>query len=327
MRRTSFIAALVCLGSLLTIISCEKKTTSTPVYDLSQINAYFAALRTAPQTFTVQAGRDTTLIGADSTILHFYVNSFSSITGIISSGTVSIQLVEMYKPGDMIRNRATTTTFDWRLLQSGGQVSIAATMNGQEVYANKYGLAFKQPGGSSQNMSLFFGGAIGINSLDQTDSTRIWGLADTTQIGVATVGTQSIKFGGQNYFVFDSCTSFDWINCDRFYDSAHVTSISVTMPDNSFSPSNTEIFLVFPAINSVCSISAIGNSYTPATNTFKLTHGQAPIGMRYELVVIANKNGSYYYYQASGVITANMAISAPLALETIEDIKARLAGL
>ena len=106
------VAALSCLLFNF-FASCEKTNTSS-TYIVFHLNQLFSGLRSTPQNFTVTAGRDTTIYGTNNTLLHFYTNSFKDAGGnIIQSGTVYIQLIEMYKPGDMICNRATTMAMDY----------------------------------------------------------------------------------------------------------------------------------------------------------------------------------------------------------------------
>jgi hypothetical protein len=65
----------MCFVAVTVVFSCKKKT-EEPVYDVSHLNEKFDVLRTAAQKMTVQAGRDTVVMGADSTVMHFYTNTF-----------------------------------------------------------------------------------------------------------------------------------------------------------------------------------------------------------------------------------------------------------
>ena len=140
------------------IASCQKSYNNDNRWSETTpgLNQLFSDFRTAPQNFSISAGHDTIVYGEKGTGMHFYENSFKDAAGnIITNGTVSIQLTEMYKPGDMISNQATTTSADGQILQSGGEINITAKMNGKEVFANSYGLKFKQDAPSVEPMSLF----------------------------------------------------------------------------------------------------------------------------------------------------------------------------
>ncbi len=275
------------------------------------------------------------------TLIHFKDGSGN----IITTGTVYLQLTEMYKAGDMICNR-TTTFANGQMLASGGEITMTATMNGQPVYANKYGIGFNQTGGSIAPMALFYGTTSNADSIatwTQSDTTQIGNVADGTTIDSSSPGTTGI-----NFYTFDSCTNFIWANCDWFYntDSPKVT-VSVILPDTTFNPYNTQLFLALHNITGwggtdvTAVLSDVENtqygslgsaSYTAATNTMILiSEGNkniVPAGLSYELVVITNKNGSYYYYEQSGTVPdGGIKATAAMASETQGDIVSRLQGL
>lgn len=320
---------LACCAAVLFFSSCKKNDpdpifNNNPTVNKAPLHQLFAAMKPTPQTFTVNAGSYQQLTGSSGTRLRFYPNSFRDASGNpITSGTVQIQLTEMYKPGQMIRNRATTTD-NGKLLISGGQVYIKATRNGQEVYARKYGLDFKQPAMSSQPMALYYGNVSG------TDSTIDWNIADTTgNPGTTTGGTtvDSLGTGGAGvYHQFDSCTNFSFINCDYFYNSGSpLTNVTGVMPDTTFNGNNTTVFLVFPSINSATYMT----TYTYSTHSFELYSGYyVPVGMNVHFVSVTNKNGTYYYdQQLNQTIVNNHSVSLNPQQQTLAQILAALAAL
>ena len=328
MKRIYLVMALFCTTAVIVAISCKKKKTTT-TYDSTNLNKLFSDLKTAPQSFTVQAGRDTVIVGHDSTLIRFYPNSFKDAAGnIITSGTINIDLVEMYKSGDMVLNRTVTATADAQLLKSAGQVNIKAVMNGKEVFANKYGLGFKQPGSSADKMALFYGGN------DNEDSVVTWTSSDTkleentTTVNPLDTGA-GFPFRGGYYYLFDSCGQFDLVNCDRLYDpKVKNTTASIIMPDATFNPSNTQVYIILPATNSA-TMGDERQEYNSDRYTFKIgNHGNlVPIGMDYIIVVIANKDGTFYFDMKKGVITDGLSVKMDMAVETRGDIKARMAAI
>jgi len=338
--------AITFIGTIaaLFIVSCTKthytcRTCGQTLATSPSLNQLFAGLRTTPQGLSVQAGRDTVVYGTDGTMLHFYTNSFRNGGGFtITSGIVNLQLVEMYTPGAMIANRATTMA-NGQILQSSGQVTISATMNGLPVYANRYGLGFRHSSTTSAPMALFYG------ATNNADSTAVWTQSDTTQTGNTANGTTyDTLVASPSIFLFDSCTNFTWANCDWFYytDSPEY-SVSVVLPDTSFNQNNTQMFLVLPNVNrwgntadnytAVLGATGFGSgSYTPATRTMQLiSEGHTnivPSGLNYELVVISNKNGQYYYWQTSGTVPyGGISISAAMAPVSEVDVISQLQGL
>lgn len=327
MKNKVFSTALFCILVSVIFLSCKK--TIYPNYvppnntnnssSTASLNQLFSGLQSTPQTISVIAGRDTVVYGANGTMLHFYQNSFKNIAGqTITSGVVYLKLIEMYKAGDMIRNRATTMA-NGQILQSGGQINITAyTTSGQQVFTNGYGIGFyRGKQNSSASMALFYGGT------NNSDSVTVWTQSDTTQKGVKVKGTVSDSIL-TCYYYFDSCKNIGWANCDWFYSySSPKVAVSIVLPDTSFNAHNTQLYLILPNIRPagdtthtyIAVLSNIGNDdfglpiYVASSNTLNLMSENqtniVPSGLQYKLAVIANKNGIFYYYGQSGTIPTN----------------------
>lgn len=350
------VAACVAALSLALLASCSKKADSAnPVFgnlshdqlhvytdpsvaanDLSHLSQLFSVFKSAPQTFTVTAGQYYRVWGVQGTMLRFYPNSFRDAAGnVITAGTVEIKLVEMYKPGAMIANRAITTD-NGALLNSGGQVSIIATLNGQPVYASKYGVGFAQSAPVGQPMELYYG------NRQSSDSVVRWTEASPLGTGNAVASTVTLNDsiqgpnpvawqgpqpppGNHYYYLFDSCTDFTMINCDHFTGYPDLTDIQAVVPDSTFQASNTDIYIIFPDINSVTKF----KHYDYGTNTFTLgTSYNVPAGHVVTIVAMTNNNGNYYYYEAPNItVTPNMVINIAMQPQTYTFIATALSNL
>lgn len=325
---------------LLALSSCHKKNADTSFEisdERSQLNSSFSDLRAPSQKFTVRAGIVQTIYGEQGTKISFYPKSFKDHTGNILTGVVNIELIEMYRPGAMIANRAGTTV-DGKLLASGGQVYIKATMGGQEIFANKYGIRFRQASASNKPMALFYG------NTNNPDSLVTW------QIGAAGTGTTSgatdsvidsavvviitntgldtitVAHTPANYYQFDSCVNFNWVNCDYFYGAtAKPAEIAVVLGNNGFNQSNTEVFVVLHDINSVTHL----GKFSAATATFSLYSGYyLPSGMTIDVIAIAKKSGQYYYYEQKDLQSVDgLLINANMQPQTLDYIHSQLSGL
>jgi len=343
MKKLFFALSLIYITVIILLFSCNKPSYSPGTAGQTSLNQLFASIRSTPQTLSVTAGRDTIVYGANGTMLHFYTYSFKDAAGnIITSGTIDLQLTEMYKAGDMISNRATTFA-NGQILQSSGQINMVATLNGNEVYANSYGIGFKHGNSSSAPMALFYGASA------NSDSVATWTQSDSTKNGTTTTGTvtDTVSSTPKSYFYFDTCSSFTWANCDWFYtNDSPETTVSIVLPDNSFNATNTQMYLVLPNVNrwgntADIFIAVLSNvedkglgssSYTAKTNTLQLiSEGNTnivPAGLNYKLVVLANKNGTYYYYEQQGTIPHNgLTATATLVSQPESTIISNLAGL
>ncbi len=322
MKRALYPIAFFCLVATGAIVSCKKTNNQvTPVTPTPSLNTLFSAFRSVPQTIVVDAGTDVTVFGDKGTLLHFYNYSFRNNSGAtITSGKITVELTEMYSPADIINNRVTTMMPTGEILQSTGQVMIKATMNGQEVFTNGYGIGFRQKDSSSAPMGLFYG------STSRTDSTISWAQSDAqVNFGTQRITTYGVLGGTSNTrvdtcYYFSSCRNLNFANCGWFIDpySSRV-GVSVVLPDASFNNTNTEIYLVLPKTNAGWAGSAVisnlgdlgvsDSNYFDTSNTLILKSigntGVVPPGFKYELVVMANKEGKYYYWSNSGVVPGN----------------------
>lgn len=320
-----FVAMLSAIA-LSNFSSCEKDYNATPSGDVAKM---FAGMKDATQKFKINAGGTVLLKGSGGTAIKFYPNSFKDANGnIITSGEVDIELDEAVTPGDMILNGAGTMGQDG-LLQSGGEVKITATQNGQQLRANNYALAFKQKSGSTTPMQLFFS--------SQNGGGMTWS-GNSNATGAATEATTSSSEFGDFVYLFDSVKSFNWVNCDRYLtitDSNRVCK--VILPDNTFVPnmyggaqtiSNTIVYIYLHETNSMLMFIGI---YNKSANSIELKYFgrpvNLPLNMRYTILATADKNGEPYFGSVTGTITADMNINLPMEKATKEAIKARLKAL
>ena len=326
MKKAFLSLLLACCVAVVAVISCKKvQSNPTTIINNSQsLNQLFAGLRYTPQGLTVQAGRDTVVYGTNGTMLHFYTNSFMDVNhNVLTSGIVNLQLIEMYKPVDYICNRTSTIAGN-SLLNSRGEISLAGTMNGQAVYANKYGLGFVQTSASTDTMQLFYG------NTNNADSVTTWTIGSNTTGTLATrTTTDTFTLPYHIYYIFDSCYGFHGGgNCDAFcntFPGSQKTDIAVIMPDTNYNSRNTQVFFIYSPLHWNIPVS----SYNSSTRSFSISDDgtQVPVGLNYELVAISNINGKWYYYATSGTTSSGMTINAAMGADTEADIIVRLGVL
>lgn len=321
MTRKLLLPAIVLMGSLFFLLaSCSKDDITLNPGNAQTIRSLFSGLKYSPEVFTVQAGSATTITGSKGTRITFYPGTFRNAAGnTITGGNIRIELIEMYSPGDMIANHVTTTTAAQRLLTSGGCIHISATQDGQEVFADTYGIAFKQPAQSDNPMALFTGYQVS----DSTGVNIKWS-DDTTSTVLRTLKIDNLE---PFYYIFDSCTSFNWINCDYFYNApAPKTDVRVTLPDNSYDMTNTQVFVIFPAINAVVTTYA----FDQATRTFSFGNPSyhLPVGAQVDVLVVGSKNNVYFADLHSNItLTPDFSVSANPTTQSLTAIQSMLAGL
>jgi hypothetical protein len=318
MKKTyTFLAGFVLLSSMFT--SCMPETdvkvgepiepTSVVVPDsiitpnnMSGLNQLFKPLNTPEVYINVEAGQDEIKMGQRGTIFHFYPYSFKDANGnIVTDGTINIKVVEIYTPGQMIGFRLTTEDNNAQLLESRGQMHVSATKNGQPIYATSYGISFRQDGGSGDAMALYHG------TYSTPDSAMIW-----TEVPAATgnnaVATTNIM--GDEYYVFDSCRSFTWMNiAKKHVDNSIKATFTLSMPDTSFNLTNTEVYVIYPNENSVFRMSHY-NGNIPGYQTKE----EIPLGKYFSIIVIRRSGENYYYYRKDNIL---MSLGLTLAANMI----------
>lgn len=185
-------------------------------------------------------------------------------------------------------------------------------MSGQPIYANKYGIKFRQKSSSVQPMNLFTGS-------NTADSFVAWTLGDTTR---GNTPAETTLIGTKSFYVFDSCMHFDWINCDHFLDSsAALTSIYIKCADTNFNIGNTMTYVIFPPINSVMNaMYSVGERYSS-------TADNVPVGMVAKVVTISYYAGHFYYSSQDITVTAGMHITASPVVHDINYINSVISVL
>jgi len=306
MRKYTRSLTVLFVSAIAVFASCNKESdngSNPPVSDTTTtkliLSNMFAGTRTmtATQTHEVNAGTQRILFGNRGTRFVFYPNSFKDKNGnIITTGQIDIKLVEMYRPGEVIANRSSTVSAG-RLLRSAGQVYVKAYRAGVEVFPTKFGIGFPLSNtGMGAPMALYYG-----NNLN-SDSIVNWTQA-AANIGTFVNGAFLDTNNSQLYYQFDSCTNFNWLNCDYPHDitGTQMVNLSLVSKDTfDLDHTNTRVFLVFPTINSVTYM----QKYTDTAKTWALSEPfLVPANMNFHAISISLKNGLYYYSELKNQVT------------------------
>lgn len=308
-------ASLICMAlAAITVLSSCSKDDSNQAPDFSQeLQSMLDSLKLPMENITVNAGTPGTVTGSQGTYLSFDANSFKDVNGnIINSGTINIRLRELYTLGQMVVNNTNTYTQNGTWLTSAGQVQIIATQNNNNVYANRYQLGFRQPAASNQPMGLFYGSVV-----NESNNAVIWGNEMVDSIDKTNFHNNA------DYYLFDSVTAFDWINCDYWGNNDNPrTDIKVTLPDQ-FTPENTLIAAVIPSLNVIAGFSV----YHSGNNYFSLSN-YIPVGLDVKIVVLSSMNNTHYAtVSALTTLTEDASFSLTPQEATISQISNLLSTL
>jgi hypothetical protein len=162
-------------------------------------------------------------------------------------------------------------------------------------------------------MQLFYG------LIKGSDSTITWSKDYVPNAGTS-CAQATFDVSGFSFlrYQFDSCAGFDWVNCDHFAGyTTNKSNVKVILPDGTFNASNTQVYIALPGYKVTLGIGV----YSSLTKTYSLNSGSyLPVGAGFELVVIANKNGSFYYYSSTGTISDGISITATMTPKTENEI-------
>lgn len=310
------------------ITGCKKDKTNnnnnnnTP--QTSQLNELFKELKNEPQTFKVKTGEYATVQGAGGTIIDFHPESFvDKDNNFFPNGLeFTIILTEALDYRSMIANRVQTVTENHQRLISGGAVKVEVYYEGIDVHVRDYAVSFLTSANPPSDLMALY---TGYESPQNAGAAVMW-YDDTTGTTKSTRRENNTN-GVNMYFTFDSVTTLGWINCDYFYShNGPKTDIGVTFQDNTFNDKNTEVYVIFPQINSV---SALYN-YLPNANSFNMGYSgyHIPVGSVIHIMTVTEKNDRYYMaVQKNITVTQNHTINVSPQMATFAEITTALQNL
>ncbi len=295
-------ALIAMVGIALALGSCHKETTIIP-QSTSKLSTLFAQTKVASQTFTVNANNYQQIVGSKGTIIRFYAGSLLHQNGTPVTGNVTVELKEIYSVGDMILSNATTTS-NGKRLQSGGEIYLHASQNGEVLRINhSIPLTVEFPTNNPvAGMELFRGQFIANDSLPQ-DTILNW---DTTNVGGQVIQDTVSGVSSGTFYQFQ-LDSFGWSNCDRFWGSNTGAGTAVRIQSATpYTNHNTAVFLVFNAEHTA----APSDTYDSATHIFGFhSDGNTPLGLSVTVVAISEINGQYFSSIVSTTTSANMLVT------------------
>jgi len=297
---TLLIAGFFCLS----IISCddEEPKLQAPKPDKDALKEFFnSGVSDRTQLFTLNAGTGGHINGSQGTVIKFGGSAFKTLGGEIVTGTVNVELVEIYKRSTMLLTKRPTNgkndngSID--MLVSGGEFYVNATQNGVQLKpASGYTIVAptSNTGEIDQDMRLFDG----IETCVGDDCDVTW--QENNDRGVEVGEFQTTGGFKTAYYVFQSY--FGWTNIDRWYnDPRQKTTIHVDVPEG-FDNSNCAVFIVYDG-----EPAALGrfDKYDQQKGMFTEHYGLIPVGLKVHIILISIIDGSVHYAIQTTTITEN----------------------
>ncbi len=257
MKIKSSIMALIALVTL--FAACKKddpapnspSTPTTSSNSYSSIDDYFAQNALSGQLFTFNATIGGTFTGEKGSVLTVPANAFVHPDGSLVTGSVTIELKEVFSNKDMIMAQKFPVSF-FDPLDSGGEFFVEARQNGQalavadEVFV---GLVIPAQQPENEEMLLFFDmdGDLAQDSVGmgwgvagefwETESSFSFNSADGTyEIELDTCHWGNIDaFMSVNYFDID----FNLVGLDGL-DNSNTTAYALFVNENSVWPTGVD---------------------------------------------------------------------------------------
>ena len=262
----------------------------------------------ALQTFTLNGGGTGEIYGLEGTILYFPPNSIVDDSGSPVTGTVTIELIEIYDKAKMLLTKMPTNgkrpNGDVETLVSGGEFYVNATQNGAQLQLASGFQLFAPADTLHEDMNIFTGESedcIG----DEMECDIVW--EEDEQTGLEPIqreGPDGQVVSGYGSFI----SNFGWTNIDRWYnDPRPKTMLQVDVPEG-FDNTNCNVYVSYDGEPTALALLDI---YDPETGLFSEHYGLIPIGLEVHIIFVSVQNDQYVYAIQGTTIEENH-------LETIE---------
>jgi hypothetical protein len=303
---------------VLTIVftDCSKQRIAANSY--SSPDEFMYENRPEEQEFEIDGDGDGPIIGNQGTRLWLDSSIFMFTNGNAVSYPITIKLIEVYTPKDMMLYELPTVA-QGNMLVTAGEIRVRAFKDGEELVLRPGRVYYAQVPNSDPvaEMSIFYGQETGdildwfdnassVSSNPGIDSLE-WIAPNTDSIG-GPFGNPGI---GYDLFV----PTMGWVNCDYFYgmNPDSLTTVSYESEDDNLD--NVVIYLYFPNIGSIMQV-------------YGQQSGLVPIGEPVISICVAmNSDGNLAHHYEEFVITPDHVVQVSMTEISEADLLALLAGL
>ena len=325
MKTFNMITMIAAAFMLLSLNSCTKNETSDSMYYTNSnnnttitsfIDALFENNKPEAQQFTIGSSW-TNITGEQGTKIYFPTDRFVDQNGQTVSGNVDIELIEVYSKKDMILSNMHTlacndinNTQDDQLLISGGEFSIKAFQNGEELKLKQGASLYVEiptTSNSPTDYKVFYADMSNENfpSWEEDDNPV-----------TLTIDSFGIYVNG---FQVDS---LDWTNLDKYFstNSSNPNMATFKLP-SQFDDSNTKVYISLSNYNS------IANAYYASPDFTSGSGYTLPVGTEVTIVAIADINGDVYTSFTPTTITQNHVETLNMSITSEQDLIDQLSNM
>ncbi|RZS98935.1 hypothetical protein [Aquimarina brevivitae] len=278
------------------LVSCKSDDDTQPFEESFDGEALQQAIQEARaenvQSFAITAETGGEVQGEEGTILSFGPNAFEDQNGNPVTGSVTIELLEVYDKSKMVLAKLPTNgkrpDGTVETLKSGGEFFINATQAGENLTLATNFMLFAPAAEFDEGMQLFNGVA---NDCPEPDVACdvVW--EEEEQGGLEPMqreGPDGQGVSGYGGFL----SNFGWTNIDRWFsDPRPKTTLYVNVPEG-FDDTNCNVYVSYDGEPTALALLDI---YNTETELFSEHYGQIPIGLEVHIIFVSIQDDQYVY--------------------------------
>ena len=307
MKKHNYFLTLLIGGFIaLSSMSCNDNENAKPALKPGaedKVNPLFTKnLNDLKQSFTVNSTTNSEVTGNQGTVVRFTANSMTKLNGDAITGSVNIELIEIYKKSSMLLTKMPTrgknSQNEIAMLISGGEFYVNATQGGAPLKVSGV-FQIIAPTANTGDADMTMRPFEGIKECDNDSCNVAWKEQDRD---IKVGQNQNGGVGGVQsvYQVFQS--QFGWTNIDRWYSDPRVkTTIFVDVPEG-YDNTNCAVYLSYDGEPTAL---ALFDRYDDATALFTEHYGLIPIGLQVHFIMVTNIADQWYYAIKPATIITN----------------------
>lgn len=254
------------------------------------------------QEFEFQNIEETQIEGEDGTVIIIPPGIFQSATGGVADENLTLSLIEMYNPGDIIACQLSTNGINnegsIEPLLSEGIIYINVTYNGESIEPTE-GLQIFIPS-ENQNLDL---SAFTSPSCNEMNCKVLWENQPNTFVEPYIYEDPATNATIDGYILTNP--SLGWLNFARYNPNSEPRGTIYDIAPPNYSLDNSDVYLNYHS-NSIAV--SMFSEYDSANEIFSEKYNQIPIGTEGDVIFLTGKEGNYSFDSAP-IITEDSIIT------------------
>ncbi len=303
MKKNNIIIAIGISLLLMALSSCDdSETPAKPTPDAAALQAMTDEnIEAKTQHFTIDATTGGQIKGTQGTIVEFPASAFLTAANGVVTGTVDIELIEIYTRSSMLLTQKATIgkkdNGDKDVLISGGEFYVNVTKDGNVLKPEStYTIIVptNNTGGPDVEMNMFNG----VEECENDTCNMVWVEQKDRKIEIGEFQDVGGVFSA--YYAIQS--KFGWTNIDKWYNDPRTkTTIFVEVPEG-YDNTNCALFIVYDG-----EPTALGrfDKYDDETNRFTEHYGLIPIGLNVHIILVSIIDDEIHYAMKGTTIVEN----------------------